>query len=63
MALNRHADRPSSCPVLGAKLPRQPLRVAAVYDPKRTQSRIISTGTHYSAASAKAITSAKSPSV
>src|SRR5580692_1386130 len=35
MALNSRADWLPSCPVLGAWLPRQPLRVAAVDDPER----------------------------
>jgi len=34
-ALNRRADRPPSCPVLGVFLPRQPLTGAAVDDPQR----------------------------
>ena len=35
MVLLCRADRPLSYPVLGAQLPRQPLRVAAVDDPQR----------------------------
>ena len=35
MALNRRADRPLSCPVLGVFLPRQPVIVEAVVDPSR----------------------------
>ena len=33
MALNRRADRPLSCPVLGVFLPRQPVTREAVDDP------------------------------
>jgi hypothetical protein len=35
LALNRRADRPPLCPVLGAFLPRQPMTAEAAYDPRR----------------------------
>ena len=42
LALNRRADRPPSCPVLGGFLPRQPVIVEAVVDPGTDMSSRLS---------------------